>query len=92
MDLPEPFGPMMAWTSPVGTTRSIPFRIALPSSMRGAQSLDLEHQPTDPSRLMASSFCASTANSIGSSFSTSLQKPLTIKPTASSWLRPRWRQ
>src|SRR5690606_17757206 len=34
--------------------------------------------PTDPSRLIESSFCASTANSIGSSRKTSLQKPLTI--------------
>ena len=35
-------------------------------------------QPTLPSRLIASSFCASTANSIGSSCITSRQKPLTI--------------
>ena len=35
-------------------------------------------QPMLPSRLTASSFCASTANSIGSFCSTALQKPLTI--------------
>src|SRR5439155_6360231 len=32
VDFPDPFGPMMAWTSPCGTTRSMPFRIALPST------------------------------------------------------------
>src|SRR5207244_8192396 len=32
VDFPDPFGPMMAWTSPWGTTRSIPFRICLPST------------------------------------------------------------
>ena len=40
--------------------------------------------PTLPSRLMPSSFCASTANSIGSCLSTSRAKPLTIRATASS--------
>src|SRR5688572_15601434 len=30
--LPEPFGPMIACTSPLRTTRSIPFRISLPST------------------------------------------------------------
>ena len=49
-------------------------------------------QPTLPSRLIASSFCASTANSIGSSCITSLQKPLTINATASSSDSPRCRQ
>src|SRR5690348_6551517 len=29
---PEPFGPMIAWTSPARTTRSMPFRISLPST------------------------------------------------------------
>ena len=48
--------------------------------------------PTDPSSDTLSSFCASTANSIGSSRNTSLQKPLTIMFTASSVVRPRWRQ
>src|SRR2546427_10553736 len=31
--LPEPFGPMIAWTEPLSTTRSIPFRIVLPSTL-----------------------------------------------------------
>src|SRR5580658_139565 len=48
-------------------------------------------QPTLPSRLTASSFCASTANSMGSSFRTSLQKPLTMSDSASSGERPRCR-
>src|SRR5205809_6470541 len=30
---PEPFGPMIACTSPLRTTRSIPFRISLPSTV-----------------------------------------------------------
>src|SRR5262245_51165348 len=47
------------------------------------------HYPTLPSKLTPSSFCASTANSIGSSRNTSLQKPLTIMFTASSADRPR---
>src|SRR6185437_10966541 len=51
-----------------------------------------DHQPTLPSRLTTRSFCASTANSIGNSLNTSLQKPLTIIDTASSAERPRWRQ
>ncbi len=45
--------------------------------------------PTDPSKLTPRSFCASTANSIGSSLNTSLQKPLTIMFTASSREMPR---
>src|SRR5206468_5248528 len=67
---------------------------------RGVQVLDLEQHlsrfpfhvsrhPTLPSRLMPSSRCASTANSIGSSLNTSLQKPFTIIETASSAERPR---
>src|SRR6185503_19849388 len=32
VDLPEPFGPISAWVSPCFTTRSIPFRIGLPST------------------------------------------------------------
>src|SRR6185437_9988467 len=47
--------------------------------------------PTAPSRLTPSSFCASTANSIGSSLKTSLQKPFTIIDTASSGDNPRCR-
>src|SRR3569623_854676 len=45
--------------------------------------------PTLPSRLIATSFWASTANSIGSCCSTSRTKPLTSRATASSWLSPR---
>ena len=57
------------------------------------QILDLKHgYPTDPSSETLSSFCASTANSIGSSRKTSLQKPLTIMLTASSAVSPRCRQ
>ncbi len=48
--------------------------------------------PTLPSRLTPRSFWASTANSIGSSRKTSLQKPLTIMETASSVEMPRWLQ
>src|SRR5207302_804971 len=48
--------------------------------------------PTLPSSETEISFCASTANSIGSCCSTSLTKPLTTRPTASSWLSPRWVQ
>ncbi len=48
--------------------------------------------PTLPSRLTPSSFCASTANSIGSSRKTSLQKPLMIMFTASWVEMPRWLQ
>src|SRR5713226_8599564 len=48
--------------------------------------------PTLPSRLTFSSFCASTANSMGSSRNTRLQKPFTIIETASSALSPRCRK
>src|SRR5579875_2876619 len=48
--------------------------------------------PKLPSRLTLSSFCASTANSIGNARKTSLQNPLTIIETASSVEIPRWRQ
>jgi truncated hemoglobin YjbI len=48
--------------------------------------------PTLPSKLMPSSFCASTANSMGSSRKTSLQKPFTIIDWASSADSPRCRQ
>src|SRR5690606_42071046 len=48
--------------------------------------------PTLPSRLTSSSFLASTANSIGSSRNTCLQKPSTIRLTASSSPSPRLRQ
>lgn len=45
--------------------------------------------PTPPSRLTARSFWASTANSMGSSLKTCLQKPFTMRCTASSAERPR---
>src|SRR2546425_13231413 len=45
--------------------------------------------PTLPSRLIPSNRVASTANSIGSSLKTSLQKPFTIIETASSDDSPR---
>src|SRR5437588_12141332 len=48
--------------------------------------------PTLPSKLIEISFCASTANSIGSCCSTSLTKPLTTSPTASSCDSPRCTQ
>src|SRR6266849_387823 len=52
------------------------------------QGLSLLH-PTLPSRLIPCNRVASTANSIGSSLNTSLQKPLTIIETASSDDSPR---
>jgi len=48
--------------------------------------------PTEPSSEIPTSFWASTANSIGSCCSTSRQKPLTTRATASSSPMPRWRQ
>ena len=48
-----------------------------------------DRHPTLPSSEIPSSFCASTANSIGSCLSTSRAKPLTISATALSALRPR---
>ncbi len=63
-------------------------RAALPPSQLSERAC----YPTLPSSDTPSSFCASTANSIGSSRNTSLQKPLTMRFTASSVLRPRWRQ
>ena len=59
---------------------------------RGGQILNVQHQPTLPSRLTLNRRCASTANSIGSSSNTSRQKPLTIIDIASSSVMPRWRQ
>jgi hypothetical protein len=49
-------------------------------------------QPTLPSSETAISFCASTANSIGSCCSTSLTNPLTTSAVASSADKPRCRQ
>src|SRR5262249_4653604 len=53
---------------------------------------DLLGHPTLPSRLTEISFCASTANSMGSCCSTSLTKPLTTSAVASSSERPRCMQ
>src|SRR5881396_1816421 len=76
-----------------GVDGEVDAREDLPSLDRGVEVLDLQQrtlaQPTLPSRLMPSNRCASTANSIGSSLKTSLQKPLTIIDTASSAERPR---
>ena len=65
----------------------------------GGEILDLQHwrrhrlvHPTAPSRLTANRACASTANSMGNSLRTVLQKPLTIMFTASSSSMPRCRQ
>ena len=58
----------------------------------GVEVLDLQHQPTAPSSDTSSNFFASTANSIGSSRNTCLQKPSTISDTASSSPSPRERQ
>src|ERR1019366_2370714 len=60
---------------------------------RGMKIRDFEKiHPTDPSSETPSSFCASTANSIGSSLRTRLAKPLTMSETASAAESPRWRQ
>ena len=48
--------------------------------------------PTDPSNEIATRLCASMANSIGRACSTSRQKPLTTRATASSSSMPRDRQ
>src|SRR5215204_2887704 len=53
---------------------------------------DLFRHPTLPSRLTEISFCASTANSMGSCCSTSLTNPLTTSATASSAESPRCMQ
>ena len=53
------------------------------------QGFSIDAHPTLPSRLIPSSFCASTANSIGSCFNTSRAKPLTISATALSASSPR---
>ena len=41
VDLPEPLGPMRAWTSPSATVRSMPLRMSIPSVMT-AKTFDLE--------------------------------------------------
>ena len=55
------------------------------------EALNFQHRahPDTPFQLTPSSFCASTANSIGSSLKTSLQKPFTIIEMAFSVLSPR---
>src|SRR5262245_50233450 len=76
----------------------LPVRLLLapPRLERGERLVELRHpplrQPTDPSRLIEISFCASTANSIGSCCSTSRTKPLTTSATASSSESPRCMQ
>ena len=60
-----------------------------PSPFEGEGSAHFAHHPTLPSRETATSFWASTANSIGSCCSTSFTNPLTSSWTASSWERPR---
>src|SRR5205814_10063281 len=76
-----------------GVDGEVDAREDLPSLDRGVEVLDLQQrmlaQPTLPSRLIPSNRCASTANSIGSSLKTSLQKPFTIIDTASSAESPR---
>src|SRR5437762_8985147 len=73
-------------------THSIPLvklmKIFLMTSLRLARTT----YPTLPSKLTLSSFCASTANPIGSSRNTRLQKPFTIIDTASSAFNPRCRR
>src|SRR5260221_14263037 len=51
VDLPEPFGPMTACTSPDRTTRSMPWRISLPAtlacrSVMTSSAIDAHHDPT----------------------------------------------
>lgn len=48
----------------------------------------MTNYPTLPSKLTSNNFCASTANSIGNSFNTCLQKPFTNKAMASSCEMP----
>src|SRR5262249_49602079 len=60
-----------------------------PSVYRCAQVANPQHYPTLPSSRTPRSFRASTANSIGSSCKTCLQKPFTIAETASSTDNPR---
>lgn len=67
------------WTTPKSTPLPTPQASAHPTGSANECRYDIaskpqiiNSQPTLPSRLMLSSFCASTANSIGSFFSTSL--------------------
>src|SRR5687768_1596522 len=82
-------------------------RVDLPGAYRKIDALEDRHaghvggeiphfeevrHPTLPSSLSPRSLVASTANSIGSCWKTSLQKPLMIIDTASSVPMPRWRK
>src|SRR4029450_10675751 len=74
-----------------GVLSPAPF-VARPLLLSGAAvwGPSLTPYPTDPSRLTLNSFCASTANSIGSSRKNSLQTPLPMLLDASSGHTPRW--
>ena len=82
--------PASAACSDVGQTDIDPDLALLASNL--SIELHVTSYPTLPSSEIPSSFWASTANSIGSSRKTSLQKPLTIMLTASSVEMPRWLQ
>ncbi len=76
---------MMACTSPARTLEVDAAQDLLASDRGVQRSLGCcSISPTLPSRLTPRSFCASTANSIGSSSNTSRQKPFTIIEIASS--------
>src|SRR3546814_20776605 len=68
------------------------FSAWLGAGNEGSEGNEGNGQPTAPSSEPSSSFLASTANSIGSSRKTCLQKPSTIIETASSSPLPRLRQ
>ena len=90
-------GHMLAHRGHLGSQPTNVFRHLRRIRPNGAQVLEhqvlhLRRHPTLPSSEIAISFWASTANSIGSFWSTSLTKPLTISAVASSGSRPRWRQ
>ena len=48
VDLPEPLGPMSAWTSPGRTTRSTPWRISTPSALEAWRSRTSNKGGEDP--------------------------------------------
>src|SRR3546814_13441262 len=68
------------------------FSAWLGAGNEGSEGNEGNGQPTAPSSETSSSFLASTANSIGSSRKTCLQKPSTIIDTASSSPLPRPRR
>ena len=84
---PDPFRPIIACTSPLGISKSIPFKISF-SSIETCKFFILIIYPTLFSNVTSINCFASTANSIGSSSNTSLQNPLTIIETALSSLIP----